>query len=184
MIRSWMDLFDADTTCEGFRQALGQDWPEGARVYIGASQRQLPAFTSARLFPGCLVRVLAPQRLLRTMVSCATRLADCDRYLADVSVQGCMDSSSRCVRSALWIFLRSGALRIWTLLFCHMLPRSLDPITYAGLRSSRRLASFAGALLMLLLEPSLSLVNCAALSSWMGVGLASPCRYLQHSKAG
>ena len=88
MFRLWMELCDPDITYEGLRQTLGQDWPAGARIYVGHSSQQLPEFQSAKLTPGTLIRILEPRRLLRTVPTFAAKLQNYDRHLGDVAVQG------------------------------------------------------------------------------------------------
>ena len=88
MLRVWMDLLDPDITYAGLRDTLAQDWPDGARVYVGSSAYCLAEHTSAKLLPGTLIRVLAPGRPLRTVASFAAKLQNYDYHLCDISVQG------------------------------------------------------------------------------------------------
>ena len=88
MIRIWMEYVDPDITFDGLRMLLGQDWPAGARVFVGTSRHPLSEYTSARLVSGTLIRVLAPGRPLRPLVSTDDKLRFLDRHLGDVAVSG------------------------------------------------------------------------------------------------
>ena len=88
MLRIWADLLDPDITYDGFRMSLGQDWPAGARIFVGGSSCQLGEYTSARLTPGTLVRILAPGRPIRALATLETKLRYHDQHLRDVIAEG------------------------------------------------------------------------------------------------
>ena len=58
----WLEVFGDSIGLEDLRDAVGQDWPHQAQVFVADEGRPLAAAEETRIFPGCLIRV-APTTL-------------------------------------------------------------------------------------------------------------------------